>query len=99
MGDLVFLHPFQLLEYQGDHDYGSVQERAVYYTPNCEEVEGAYCFGVVRASVTLFDACNISLTVLARVLKFHIGVHYGKIVDQYFFFLVRVISLCGVMPR
>ena len=43
------------------------------------------------------DACHILWTVHARVLKFHIGIPHGKIADLYFF-LVRVISLSGVMP-
>ena len=51
----------------------------------------------VRAFVTLFDACHILRTVHARVLKFCIWIPHGKIADQYFF-LVRVISLSGVMP-
>ena len=36
-------------------------------------------------------------TVPATVLKFHLWIPHGKIVDP-FFFLVRVISLSGVMP-
>ena len=42
------------------------------------------------------DACHILRTVHARVLKFHIWIPHGKIADPYFF-LVRVISLSGVM--
>ena len=38
-----------------------------------------------------------SRTVHARVLKFHIWIHHGKIADTHFF-LVRVIFLSGVMP-
>ena len=46
------------------------------------------------------DVCHILWTVHARVLKFHIWIPHGKIADLYFFFffLVRVISLSGVMP-
>ena len=44
------------------------------------------------------DACHILWTVHARVLKFHIWNSHGKIVDLYFFFLVQVTSLSGVMP-
>ena len=43
------------------------------------------------------DACHILWAMLARVLKFHIWIPHGKIADPYFF-LVRVISLSGVMP-
>ena len=43
------------------------------------------------------DACHILRTVHARVLKFHIWIPHGKITDSYFF-LIRVISLSGVMP-
>ena len=66
------------------------------YAPNFEEVDGAYWFRVVRASVRL--CVRSSKTVHARVLKFHIWIPHGKIVDARFFFLVRVISLSGVMP-
>ena len=63
-----------------------------FYAPNFEEVDGAYWFRVVRPSV-----CS-SKPVHARVLKFHIWISHGKIVDTRFFFLVRVISLSGVLP-
>ena len=43
------------------------------------------------------DACHILWSVHAGVLKFHIWISHGKIADPYFF-LVRVISLSGVMP-
>ena len=46
---------------------------------------------------TKSDACHILWTVYARVLKFHVWIPHGKIADPYFF-LVRVISLSGVMP-
>ena len=66
-----------------------------FYAPNFEEVDGAYWFRVVRPCVR---ACvRSSRTVHARVLKFHIGIPHGKIFDAHFF-LVRVISLSGVMP-
>ena len=42
-------------------------------------------------------ACHILWTVHTRVLKFHIWISRRKIADPYFF-LVRVISLSGVMP-
>ena len=45
------------------------------------------------------DACHILWTVHAGVLKFHIWIPHGKIADPHiFFFLVRIISLSGVMP-
>ena len=43
------------------------------------------------------DACHILRTVHARVLKFHIRIPHGKVVDLKLF-LVQVISLSGVMP-
>ena len=55
--------------------------------------------------VMLFDACHILWTMHARVLKFHIWIPHGTIADPFFFFLfflsfflVRVISLSGVIP-
>ena len=39
-----------------------------------------------------------SKSVHARVLKFHIWIPHGKIADTRFIFIVRVISLSGVMP-
>ena len=61
-----------------------------FYAPNFEEVDGAYWFRVVYPSL-------LSRTVHARVLNFQIWIPHGKIADAYFF-LVRVISLSGVMP-
>ena len=43
------------------------------------------------------DACHILWILHTRVLKFHIWIPHGKIAELYFF-LVRVISLSGVMP-
>ena len=63
----------------------------LYYAPNFEEVVGAYWFRVVRVCV------HSSKTVHARALKFHIWIPHGKIADTRFF-LVRVISLSGVIP-
>ena len=53
----------------------------------------------VRASVcaSVRLCVRASKTVHARVLKFHIWIPHGKIFDAHFF-LVRVISLSGVMP-
>ena len=59
--------------------------------PKFEEVNGAYLFQVVRASVRL------SRTVHARVLKFYIWVPHEKNCWT-FFFLIRVISLSGARP-
>ena len=57
-----------------------------------KKLTGHIGFGLcVSASVCL------SRTVHARVLKFHIWIPHGKIADTHFF-LVRVISLSGVMP-
>ena len=44
------------------------------------------------------DTCHILWTMRARVWQFHIWISHGKIADLYFFFLVQVISLSGVMP-
>ena len=60
-----------------------------YYAPNFEEVDGAYWFRVVRASV---HASVRSRTMHGRVLKFHIWIPHGKIFDTRFI-LVRVTSL------
>ena len=60
------------------------------YAPSFKEVDEAYWFRVVHASV------RSSRTVRARVLKFHLWIPHGKIVNEHFF-LVRVISLSGVM--
>ena len=49
------------------------------YAPNFEEVDGAYWLRVVRACI-----CSSS-TVHARVLKFHIWIPHGKIVEARFF--------------
>ena len=65
------------------------------YAPNFEEVDWAYWFTVVRASVCA--SVRSSRTVHARVLKFHIWIPHGKIADAHFF-LLRVISLSGAMP-
>ena len=59
--------------------------------PNFEHIG----FGLsVRPSV--HASVRSSKTVHARVLKFHIWIPHGKIIDTRFF-LVRVISLSGVM--
>ena len=58
---------------------------------------GSSVLASVCPFVTFFDACHILWTKHARVLKFHIWIHHGKIAEQVFF-LVWVISLFGVMP-
>ena len=67
-----------------------------------EKVEGTYWFRVVnpwvRPFVTLFDACHILWTGLARVLKFHIWIPHGKIVDPYFFFLSELSPFLQLCP-
>ena len=67
----------------------------VFCVPNFEQADGAYCFQVVLSSIHA-SVCS-SRTVHARALKFHIWIPDGKIADTHFF-LVRVISLSGVMP-
>ena len=53
-----------------------------FYAPNFKEVDGAYWFQVVCASVC---PSVRSRTVHARVLKFHIWIPDGKIFDTHFF--------------
>ena len=64
-----------------------------YYAPNFEEVDGAYWFRVVRASVR---ASVRSRTMHGRVLKFHIWIPHGKIFDTLFFLseLPPFLELC-----
>ena len=57
--------------------------RSSYYAPNFKEIDGAYWFRVVRACIRL--CIRSSRTVHARVLKFHIWIPHGKIVDAHFF--------------
>ena len=64
----------------------------LFYALNFEEVDGAYWFRVVCASV------HSSKTVHARVFKFHIWIPHGIVADTRFF-LVQVTSLSGVMPH
>ena len=64
-----------------------------YYAPNFEEVDRAYWFRVMRASVRLFvqEPCMLGFW----------NFIYGFLMEKYFthvFFLVRVTSLSGVMP-
>ena len=44
------------------------------------------------------DACHILWTMLARVLKFYLWIPYGKIVDQYFFFLSELSPFLELCP-
>ena len=52
-----------------------IPDCALIIPPTWKKLGGAYCFRVVRLCVipffTLFDACHISWTVHAKVLKFH----------------------------
>ena len=60
-----------------------------FYALNFEEVDGAYCFRVLR----------LSRTVHARILKFHIlWIPPGKIVDPYFFFLSELSPFLELCP-
>ena len=61
------------------------------YAPNFEEVDGAYWFWVVRASVH-------SRTVLPRVLKFHIWIPHLKIFDTRFFFCPGYLPFWSYAP-
>ena len=55
------------------------QLTSTYYAPNFEEVDRAYWFRVVRASV------RSSRNMPARVLKFRIWIPHGKIAGTRFF--------------
>ena len=63
-----------------------------YYAPNFEEVAGAYWFWVASPSV-----CS-SKTVHARVLKFHIWIPHGKIIDARFFSCPSYLSFWSYAP-
>ena len=64
--------------------------------PTSKKLREHIGFGLsVRPSV--HASIRSSKTVHARVLKFHLWIPHGKIIDTRFF-LVRVISLSGVMP-
>ena len=53
------------------------------YAPNFDNVEGAYCFWLVRACVCP-SVCPFKIY-LDTVLKFHIGIPHQKLIDVYFF--------------
>ena len=63
-----------------------------YYVPNFKQIDGAYWFRVVRASI------RSSKTVHARVLKFHIWIPHGKIFDARFFFLSELSPFLELCP-
>ena len=64
----------------------------IFMPPTSKKLIGHIGFGLsVRASIRSWR------TVHVRVLKFHIWIPHGKLADTHFF-LVRVISLSGVMP-
>ena len=73
------------------------------YAPNFDEVDGAYWFRVVRASVRPpVCACMLACVRLSKpcMLGFWNFI-YGFLVEKnltHVFFLVRFISLSGVMP-
>ena len=54
-----------------------------FYAPNFEGVDGAYWFRVVRLCVRV--CIRPSKTVHATVLKFHVWIPHGKILDAHFF--------------
>ena len=67
-------------------------DRTVFMPPTSKKLREHIGFGLsVHPSIH-------SRTVHARDLKFHVWIPHGKIFDARFFFLVRVISLSGVMP-
>ena len=59
---------------------------------NFEEVAGAYWFWVVCASI------RSSKTVHARVLKFHIWIPHGKIVEAHFFSCLSYLPFWSYAP-
>ena len=67
-----------------------------HYAPNFEEVDGAYWFWVVRACVHL--SIRSSRTVHARVLKFHIWIPHGKIVDTHCFICPSYLPFWSYAP-
>ena len=62
------------------------------YAPNFKEVDGAYWFRVVRASV------RSSRTLHARILTFHIWIPHGKIAETCFFFLSELSPILELCP-
>ena len=65
-----------------------------YYAPNFEKVEGHIALGLSCPSVLPSDRL---LQIKDRALKFYRWIPHQKITDPYFF-LIWIISLCGVMP-
>ena len=88
-------HAYRCLEFPQQHD-GAHKVIELLLCPYFEEVDGAYWFQIVRASVR--PCVRSSKIVHARVLKFHIWIPHGKIADPYSF-LVRVISLSGPFEK
>ena len=62
-----------------------------FYAPNFEKV------GSILVSACAFVCPSVQKKIQARVLKFHIWIPRRKIAYPYFF-LVRIISPCRVMP-
>ena len=77
-----------------------VSQRMLCYAPNFKEVAGAYWFRVVRPFVcaSVYPSVPSSKTVHARVLKFHIWIPHGKIVDARFFFLSELCPFLELCP-
>ena len=63
---------------------------------NFEEVAGAYWFRVMHPCVR--PCIHSSKTMNARVLKFHIWIPQGKIVDTCFFFLSELFPFLELSP-
>ena len=75
------------------HKRGFVMSGLIWcnYTPNFEEVDGILVSGCVCV-------CPFIKTVHARVLKFHIWIPHGKIVDTRFCFLYELSPFLELCP-
>ena len=79
------------------HTCHKLCEKANFYAPNFEDVDGAYWFWVMRPAVCASMHPSVQEPCM---LGFWIFI-YGFLMEKYLtpvFFLVRVISLSGVMP-
>ena len=79
--------------------WGYKVRSAYYHVSFCPHWRGILLSGhpCIHPCVRLFNACHILWIMHARVLKLHLWIPHGKLADLYFF-LVRVMSLSGVMP-